>query len=191
MGHPPRLLVDEMLGRLARWLRVLGYDTVWERGVADDALLERAERESRLLLTRDTLLMQRRVIRRGRVAALLVRPDLLQDQLAQLASDLPLQRVSEPRCLVCNGELRSVSARFAAPRVPPYVAATQPVFRYCAVCDRVVWQGTHWEEMLRVLRGVGVPSTCAVWEDREHSTGGHGGRPEGGPGGDAGGASRA
>lgn len=153
---PPRLLADEMLGRLARWLRVLGYDTAWKRGVSDDVLLQQAERQGRLLLTRDTLLAQRRAVRRGAVTALLVRHDHLHDQLVQLRADLSLQQVAEPRCLVCNGELRPVTVEYAALRVPPYVAATQTAFRYCTACDRVVWPGTHWDEMLRVLRRAGV-----------------------------------
>lgn len=153
---PPRFLLDEMLGRLARWLRVLGYDADWAGGRPDDELLAAAEAEGRLLLTRDTRLLERRAIRRGRVRAHFVRHDHLEDQLGQLREELGLAPVGPPRCLVCNSPLAPVSAEEARPYVPPYVAATQTSFRYCPYCRRVMWPGTHWEEMRKLLRDVGV-----------------------------------
>jgi uncharacterized protein with PIN domain len=117
-------------------------------------------------LTRDTLLMERRAVRRGRVHALFVNDDRLDDQLRQLRRDMGLARVGEPRCLVCNGRLTRISREQALPRVPPYVAGTQSAFRYCSACDRVVWPGTHWEAMLRVLRRAGIHEGEAVVESR-------------------------
>jgi uncharacterized protein with PIN domain len=154
----PRFLLDEMLGRLARWLRVLGYDAEWSAGRPDSELLRVAEEEGRLLLTRDTLLFQRRPVARNRVRAHFVRHDLLPDQLRQLRAELGLTRVGPPRCLVCNAELEPVTREWAAGRVPPYIALTHTSFRHCRSCARVVWQGTHWQAMNRLLRDAGLPA---------------------------------
>jgi uncharacterized protein with PIN domain len=150
-----KLLVDRTLGRLARWLRVLGYDTVWDGDAGPAELLARAEREERLLLTRDTLLVERRAVHRGRVRAVLVRHDTLPEQLRQLRIEDGLHRVGPPRCLVCNGILEDVGLEEARQRIPPYVATTQKKFTYCPICDRITWSATHWDEIRRRLAEAG------------------------------------
>lgn len=154
--HPMRFLVDRTLGRLARLLRLLGYDTAWERAAGPAALLARAETEDRLLLTRDTLLVERRAVHRGRVRALLVRGDTLPEQVEQLRAEIGLQRVGPPRCLVCNSPLEEVGLEQVRDRVPPYVAGTQQCFTHCPVCDRVTWPATHWQDMERRLAELGL-----------------------------------
>ena len=151
----PRFLLDRTLGRLARWLRALGYDTVWDRSGGPAEVLTRAAEEDRVVLTRDTLLIERRPVRRGQVPAVLVRADHLVDQLAQLRSEEGLVRRGEPRCLVCNGLLQVRSRNDVKDRVPPYVAQTQTRFTYCPVCDRVTWPATHWQSMQRTLHDAG------------------------------------
>ena len=160
----PRLLVDRTLGRLARWLRLLGYDVVWDRSVDPAELLARAHEEGRLLLTRDRLLLERRAIRRGQVRAVLVRHDLIADQLGQLRLEEGLRRLGASRCLVCNGTLEMRTAEEVRERVPPYVVRTQTRFTYCPACDRVTWRATHWEDMQRRLAEAGFDSqlTSAV-----------------------------
>jgi uncharacterized protein len=148
-------LADRTVGRLARWLRLVGYDCVWDPMADQKRLLERAVAEGRILLTRDTLLVQRRQVARGEVAAILVRHDLPSDQLEQLRDELGLCRQPGPRCLVCNSELEEVSLEQVRDRVPPYVAATQTQFTYCGVCDRVTWPATHWEDMECRLAALG------------------------------------
>jgi len=153
---PVNLLVDRTLGRLARWLRLLGYDTIWDGDAGPAELLSRAEREGRVVLTRDTLLVERRAVHRGRVRAVLVRGDLPTDQLRQLQAEEGLHRVGPPRCLVCNSALDDLSPDQVRHRVPPYVAATQAKFTYCPVCDRVTWSATHWDDMRRRLGEAGL-----------------------------------
>jgi uncharacterized protein with PIN domain len=143
--------VDRTLGRLARWLRLLGHDTAWVPEAKPDELLAQAEREDRVLLTRDTLIMERRAVHRGRVRAVLVRGDHLAGQLEQLRTEEGLHRVGPPRCLVCGSRLERMSPEEARGRVPAYVAETQPAFTYCPACDRVMWPATHWKDMQRRL----------------------------------------
>ena len=148
-------LVDRTLGRLARWLRLLGYDTIWEAAAGPADLLARAEREDRVLITRDTLLVERRAVHRGRIRAILVRGDRVAEQLRQLRVEEGLRSVGASRCLVCNSSLEELRVDAVRQRVPPYVAATQEHFTYCPVCDRVTWPATHWDDMQRRLAEAG------------------------------------
>jgi uncharacterized protein len=148
---PSRLILDQTLGRLARWLRFLGYDVIWDRSSDPGRLLAQAEEEGRVLLTRDTLLPLRRVVRLGQVRLILVPDDLLMDQLRQLRMEEGLCRQAEPRCLVCNSLLQYRCVDEIRDRIPPYVALTQRRFGSCPRCDRVTWPATHWENMERLL----------------------------------------
>ena len=179
---PDRFVVDEMLGRLARWLRVLGYDTVAPRPVEDVALVRLAMRDGRVLLTRDTLLMQRRPVVHGELRAILVRHDHLVDQLRQLMDEFGLVRLGPPRCLLCNAPLEELPWARAERLVPPYVAQTQRAFRRCPSCGRVFWPGTHWERMERVLREVGLDSAWMLGPGRSSAAASESaGRPAPGP----------
>ncbi|MGQ0695968.1 MAG: Mut7-C RNAse domain-containing protein [Nitrospiraceae bacterium] len=149
-GHPPtRFMADAMLGRLARWLRILGYDTAYERVIADEVLIERVGREDRWLLTRDGYLAQRKVLR-GRLT--LIERDDLADQLRQLHQDLKIDldmnRRRGYRCADCNVALISLSWDDARPLVPPFVAQRYREFLQCPQCRRAFWPGTHWHDLL-------------------------------------------
>jgi diguanylate cyclase (GGDEF)-like protein len=118
---PLRLLADEMLGRLARWLRLLGYDTLYETGLSDHQLAARARHEDRVLLTRDRELARRKGIR-----CLLVRSQELEEQLEQVIDTLGAPAAeSEPRCSSCNAQLISISRQEASLHVPAFVLDTQ------------------------------------------------------------------
>ncbi len=139
--EPPRLLVDAMLGTLARWLRLMGYDAEYWGAGTDEALAERARQEGRLLITRDRQLAGRRGVN-----ALLVHAEALDHQIAEVRTalrelgDLPVAA----RCGECNGELEPLPREEARALVPPYVWNTQPAFQRCLRCHRVYWRGTHW-----------------------------------------------
>lgn len=147
--QPKKLLADGMLGRLARWLRILGYDTAFEPGADDWALLRRARTEDRLLLTRDRQL----AARRG-VSALLIDSQELTAQVRQVIAAVgPLPGRAFTRCSVCNERLISLSCQEARRRVPPHVYRTRQEFRLCPMCNRVYWRGTHWDRMKETLEG--------------------------------------
>jgi uncharacterized protein len=134
-----RFVADVMLGKLARWLRALGYDTLYSRDAPDSRLLGIALREDRRLLTRDAGLAAR-----AGAAGLLVRADGVDAQLREVVEACGLRpRAPLSRCLECNGTLASRSPAEVRDRVPPYTLATQPDFRECATCRRVFWAGTH------------------------------------------------
>lgn len=150
-----RFIADAMLGRLARWLRILGYDTAYDKAITDERLVERAVRENRWLLTRDRRLVLRRLLRNRHT---LIAGDLVEEQLHQLhrdlALDLDLNHQRGYRCADCNVVLTSISHDDAAPLVPPFVAQQYDGFLQCPGCRRVFWPGTHWQDLDRRLTAI-------------------------------------
>lgn len=135
----PRLLVDAMLGRLAKWLRLLGYDAEYWRDGPDEALMAHAQAEGRLIVTRDTGLAGRRGVR-----ALLIHAEELEGQLAEARAALGGSPQPFTRCGECNGPLLPLAHADARGLVPPYVWHTQHEFRRCERCGHVYWKGSHW-----------------------------------------------
>jgi hypothetical protein len=141
--EPLRLLADGMLGRLAKWLRLLGYDTAYDSGATDLELARRARAEGRVLLTRDRELAARRGLH-----TVLIQSQMLEEQVQEVQDDLgPPPHPALSRCAVCNGALEPVSHAEVADRVPPYVLRTQSEFYRCPGCERIYWPGSHLEAM--------------------------------------------
>jgi len=146
-----RFLADAMLGRLAKWLRILGYDTLYNPSWDDPYLVRVARAQERVVLTRDSELARRRGVR-----VLLLESERLEAQVQQLRSDLHLGAAAPfSRCPVCNALLEEISKDQAWGQVPPYVFVTQKEFRLCPACDRFYWRGSHWEHMLELVAGWG------------------------------------
>jgi hypothetical protein len=150
--QPPKplaFIADAMLSRLARWLRILGYDTAYEKVIADEVLVERAVCEQRWLLTRDRRLAIRKLLRCRHT---LIMSDLVEGQLRQLHRDLKIDldmtHQRDYRCADCNVVLVSISLEVALPLVPPFVAQRYQTFLQCPQCRKVFWPGTHWEHIL-------------------------------------------
>lgn len=140
-----------MLGRLAKWLRILGYDTLYNPLWDDLYLVRIARAQGRILLTRDTELARRRGVRVIRLES-----EQLGEQIRQLQRDLHLD-IQTPfsRCPICNTLLEKINKDQAWGQVPPYVFATQEEFRLCPSCDRFYWRGSHWERMVERVAGWG------------------------------------
>ena len=150
---PPRFAADRMLGRLARWLRILGHDVAYGPHLSGRALVASARRERRLLLTRDTRLCRDPEL----PPHLFVHSNDFREQLREVAAVVPLQG-STPlcRCLDCNRPLVEVASDVARHFVPPYVAATQERFLGCSGCRRLYWGATHRAHMLHELATIGL-----------------------------------
>jgi uncharacterized protein with PIN domain len=155
LNEATRFAADAMLARLARWLRVLGYDTWFDIGVADPVLVEVARTEDRILLTRDRQLLQE--LRPPRAHE--VRQDDPLQQLRELVLALELAPPSElfTRCLLDNAALRVVPPAEALPLLPEGVRGLPGPVRRCPVCARLYWDGSHVRRMRagieRVLPG--------------------------------------
>jgi len=139
-----------MLGTLAKWLRILGYDTLFDASLNDHQLVRLARAENRVLLTRD-----RELARRRGLHALLVAGEHLDDQVRQVLSELSLVPDGAfSRCPVCNQPLEAIDRETAQARVPAYVVQTYDSFSCCPACRRVYWRGTHWQQMDEHLKNL-------------------------------------
>ena len=148
-----KFLADSSLGRLSKWLRILGYDTVYYWGDADRIFLRKAEREGRAVLTRrkDVLARQHPGL------VLFVENDRVEDQLVEILGKLDLKPEPEnlfTLCLRCNESLKAAKPEEVRSLVPEYVFRTQRDFRVCPGCGGVFWPGTHRDRALSVLQRV-------------------------------------
>jgi uncharacterized protein with PIN domain len=144
-----RFLCDAMLGGLAKWLRVAGYDTYYAHegtDVSDRTLTQKALEEGRVLLTSDGGFLERKPVRDGSVGFLMVPYVPLEDQLRMVAERFALSR-RESRCMECNGDLSVVPPDAVEDRVPAGVARHHDEFFLCAGCGRVFWHGSHWDRI--------------------------------------------
>lgn len=154
-GERPRFIADAMLGRLARWLRTLGYDTAYEDGISDESLVRRSLTEGRHILTRD-----RRLFDEWTVSGTVLDREKPLDQLREVVRrfHLPRPRRLFRRCRECNAELQPVPAAAVEDRLPERVAQratrTGEALARCPECDRVYWEGSHTRRMRAVVDGI-------------------------------------
>jgi hypothetical protein len=151
MEETPRFAADRMLGRLARWLRLLGVDVTYSATLGGAALLSTARADSRIVLTRD---------KRLRTAAdvIYLESNDFRGQLKEVLARAPFdpRRHAFTRCSRCNGELIEVARELVGLRIPPYVYATNERLAECTGCGQLYWGATHRERALRELDLMGV-----------------------------------
>ncbi len=149
-----KFMVDTNVGKLAKWLRVMGYDTVFFGGNDDWQMVITALDEGRVVLTRDTQIMLRGVVASGRLKAILIKSDEPEQQMRQVVETFHIDYQLRPFsiCLECNQPLEERSKQQVEERVPPYVFQTQSQYMECPVCHRIYWKGTHWQAMTRELK---------------------------------------
>ena len=153
MNHlfPPRFAADVMLGKTAKWLRILGFDTFYDNRAADPFLRDLCRNEQRILLTRDSPLQKSMPAQ----SSYLVRQNLPGQQLAEISRVFGLAGFHLPsRCSICNGELTAIAKMEVRERVPPYVLANQTDFSRCVQCQRVYWPGTHLSRITLFLENL-------------------------------------
>ncbi len=140
-----RFIVDCMLGKLAKWLKILGFDALFFNKIEDEKLLEIVRNEKRILLTRDTGL-----IRKAKdVKTLFLESEKWREQVAQVLEHFDLwgKIDSHSRCIDCNVELKSLPKKNAKNLVTPFVYKHADSFALCPGCGRVFWRGTHFKDM--------------------------------------------
>lgn len=150
--RPLRFLLDGHLRRLARHLRLLGFDAAWGADPDDAELARRAAGEDRVLLSRDLALLKRRVILHGRF----VRATDPAEQLREIVRAFDLAPDARPfsRCLLCSGLVEDVPKASVAAELPERTRRTYAHFRRCRDCGRVYWAGSHHEQLAAVVRSV-------------------------------------
>ena len=148
-----KFIADCMLGRLAKWLKILGFDVLFFSKAEDKDLVELSRRESRVLLTRDSGLIEKTARRKNR---LFIKSDDWEDQVVQVLDEYGLWDEVRPnsRCLACNLALKPLAKARAKNLVTPYVLDHASSFALCAGCGRVFWQGTHFGDMERKIESL-------------------------------------
>ena len=148
-----RFAADIMLGRLAKWLRILGEDVIYGAHLTGYGLIRAARVEKRLILTRDRSLKNKQP-----PPMLYLRSDHYREQLRQVIRDcgLVVGKRLFTRCLRCNTALQSRTKDSIEKWVPPYVFSTQENFFWCATCRRIYWPATHHQNMLDEIRSLEI-----------------------------------
>ena len=138
-------VVDCMLGKLAKWLKILGFDVLFFPKAEDDDLLAIVRRDGRTLLSRDRALLGRA----KNMTKLLIESEVWEDQVRQVLEHFALQAEVRPysRCVECNAALKPLSKSEAANLVTPFVLEHADSFAVCPSCSRVYWPGTHFNDM--------------------------------------------
>lgn len=161
---PPRFVADKTLGRLARWLRLIGCDVLYGTNFSGRGLLRAARDEGRVVLTRE-----RRVARDPQAPPhLLVEADRFRDQLRQVVGAFGIDPRAGlfRRCVECNAELDEVGPEAAAGRVPEFVLATQSRYRRCPRCGHLYWEATHVGRVRGELERIFPPDPAPAGADR-------------------------
>jgi len=146
----PRFIADVHLGKLARHLRMAGFDVLWANDWDDDFIVARSAGERRTILTRDKGMLRRSDVERG----YFVRATESEAQLGEVLSALQLEALVEPftRCRECNSLLEDVAKAEVEERLPPKVRGFYERFKRCPGCGRIYWEGTHFARMRGVMQ---------------------------------------
>ena len=146
-----KFAADKMLGRLARWLRVIGQDVIYGPHLSGYGLVRAARQEGRLILTRDG-----GIGKKSPPPYLFIESDRFREQLKQVieACRLDPLRNAFSRCVECNTPFEAITKAEVEGKVPPYVFATQERFSFCRRCQRIYWPATHQRKMLHELESL-------------------------------------
>jgi uncharacterized protein with PIN domain len=143
---------DAGLGGLARWLRAAGYQAYWEQDIPDNLLLKKAAEKRAAILTTDSMLMERRVLRDRVIAAFWLPPTLsIAEQLEKVFREFGLF-AGAARCMACGGELEKAEKEQLRDRIPPKTYCWLDDYYLCRRCGKLFWHGTHW---LRIIDRLG------------------------------------
>jgi uncharacterized protein with PIN domain len=145
-------VVDVNVGRLALLLRMLGFDTVYENNLRDNRLAEIAQQENRILLSRDTTLLRRKII----MHAYLLQSQVPEEQVKEVVELYGLTAQAKPlsRCLPCNGMLIPIAKEKIIERLEPLTKKYYDSFHICKECHKIYWPGSHQQELLNLINRI-------------------------------------
>ena len=149
-----KFIADNNVGKLARWLRLMGYDTLLFEQKDDGQMIKTAMGEDRVILTKDTQFMKRRLVTNGKIKTILIREDDPKIQVQEVVKTLNLNYHFKPfsLCMECNQVLIARSKEEVKNSIPAHVFKTQTQYMECPACHRIYWQGTHWRDMVKKLQ---------------------------------------
>ncbi|MHA1916813.1 MAG: Mut7-C RNAse domain-containing protein [Candidatus Ranarchaeia archaeon] len=154
-----KLICDVMLGKLSRWLRILGFDVLYDNLYSDEKLIEITTKEERILLSRDRVLVNK--LLKNQNSALYVKSTVISDQLLQIRKEMLHEKeylIQEIRCTICNNLLitknfvkKDKQDQNIVKRIPEKVLLNHDEFFYCSNCDKYFWRGIHWENIQKTI----------------------------------------
>jgi len=152
---PPKkgyFILDVHLGKLARYLRLLGFDTLYHRDWPDKEIMQRALKDKRIILTRDIGLLKNKKVQWG----YFVRNVQPEKQIAEILKRFDLKTSIQPfrLCLECNGEIGRIDKKRIIKRLPPHTRAYYSAFFRCRCCRRIYWKGSHYKKLLQRIRQI-------------------------------------
>ena len=147
-----KFLSDQMLGTLAKWLRIYGFDTYFaDYEISDDELLKISKKEKRILLTKDKMLIEK--AKKQKLKVIKINSTKLDDQLKEVLKDAKInKKLFLTRCLICNNPLAEIKKESVKGKVPKKVFENNQEFYYCNKCNKIYWKGTHYDKMKKDIK---------------------------------------
>jgi len=147
-----QFIADSMLGRLARWLRFMGFDTLYYPDITDGNLIRIGREQERFILTRDTRLVKIKGLKKY----VLISSDDPFQQLLELIEGLQLKRFHLfSRCVACNGQLMKIADKSEVKdAVPEFVLLNSNMFARCRSCGKIFWEGSHLKNFMEIIHGI-------------------------------------
>lgn len=146
-----KFLCDQMLGTLAKWLRIYGFDTFFVNSEMDDAkLMEITKKENRILITRDRNLIQS--ARRENLKTIEIKKTDINEQISTVLGDIKIDKTKVlSRCILCNTEVEEIKKEDIKAKVPKRVFDNNEKFWFCKKCNKIYWKGSHYEKMFEKI----------------------------------------
>jgi uncharacterized protein with PIN domain len=143
-----------MLGTLAKWLRIYGFDTFYASAeITDEELIKISKKENRVFVTRDKKLVHQ--ARRENIHVIQITSTNIDEQLGKILSDVKMDRnIILSRCLICNSVVDDISKKNVEDKVPKRVFENNEEFWYCPRCDKIYWRGSHYEKMIEKINQI-------------------------------------
>ena len=150
----PKFVADVHLGRLTKYLRMIGLDVIYKNDFEDDEIVQASVKEKRAILTRDRGILKRNDVTHG----YFVRSSKVEEQVMEILErfDLKNQIKEFSRCLECNELLKPVKKEEVINQLPPKVSLSQNEFYECQSCNKIYWKGTHYQGMLTFIQQLGI-----------------------------------
>lgn len=148
----PKFIADVHLGKLARYLRMMGVDVLYENNIEDDEIVKISLNDRRAILTKDRGILKRNDVTRG----YWVRSSKVKEQVVEIIKRFDLKKLIKEftRCLECNSGLESISKREILNELSPKVSESQKLFSVCPSCKKLYWKGTHHQRMLSFIQAI-------------------------------------
>jgi uncharacterized protein with PIN domain len=149
-----KFLCDQMLGTLAKWLRIYGFNTFFVNSEMDDhKLLEIARKENRILITRDKNLIQ--TARRENIKTIEIKTTDIDEQISTILDDIKTDKTKVlSRCILCNTEVEEIKKEIVKGKVPEKVFISNEKFWFCKKCNKIYWKGSHYEKMFEKINNL-------------------------------------